>query len=62
MLTVNSQCELLTVGSCCATCRDLGFANNNEMRSIAAAIGYVFFLGNERNNEFARQGRDASAR
>jgi hypothetical protein len=37
------QYKLLTAGSCCcAACRDLGFVNYNEKRSIAADMGAAF--------------------
>jgi hypothetical protein len=43
MLTADRQYELLTVDNCCcATCRDLGFVNYNEMRSIVAVMDAAF--------------------
>jgi hypothetical protein len=45
MLTADRQYLLLAVDSCCcATCRDLGFVNYNEMRSIVTDTGPTFFF------------------
>jgi hypothetical protein len=49
MLTADRQYELLTVNT---TCRDFGFVNYNEMRSIVA----------DKRAAFSRRGRDAAAR
>jgi hypothetical protein len=57
MLTSDRNYELLTVDHCCcATCRDIGFENYNELRNAQYRRGYGcnVFEGYERNHEFAR--------